>query len=134
MEFDDFDLTVERAIRPATQRVLSMNMFNEPPPGGTDYVLVWFSLDCKRSGTDLCGGGDFGVRLVDEDGEEWGRDGVSSITVVTDFIDDLETIGGASIEGWKLFAFPQNKSVQAIKITAGGSIFGGGDSVYAAFP
>lgn len=114
--FDDFNLAVTDVIYPATARIERDNMFNDIPPSGTDYALVEFQLDCKKSGTDLCRGGEFSTRLVDPDGEEWR---LGNSIVVNNSIDNLDGTGGNSFTGFKAFTYPVDTELHLVKITVG---------------
>jgi len=130
--FDDFDIIVVKAIRRGTRTVQGFNMFNDDPPAGTDYVLVWFKLTCKKTGSDLCRGDDFKVRLIDENGTEWSESDDLFLVIDND-LSVQEAIGGRSIEGWQVFVFPEDQTVKAIWLNDGG-ILGGGDTFYNVFP
>jgi hypothetical protein len=85
----------------------------EAPAAGTDYVLVWFRLDCKKQGASLCRGHNFSVKLVDSEGDEWGE---PTILRVENNLDPQEAIGGSGIEGWQVFEFPQGGALAAIRL------------------
>ena len=112
-QFENFSVLPVSLSRPATQQVRDLTTIYEPPAAGTDYVLMRVRLTCLRTDSTVCRGRDFNIRLVDAAGNEWGEPG---IIVPQDWLDTQEAVGGASIEGWQVFEFPQNGAIQSIRM------------------
>ncbi|NJL93495.1 MAG: DUF4352 domain-containing protein [Anaerolineae bacterium] len=121
MEFPDFNITVREVQRPANSTVQGWSDLNDPPPAGSDYVLVRLEVFCKRPGAELCRGNEITTRLIDGAGNEWGRQGIgiTFLPAEQDF-NRLDAVGGATFSGWEYFVFPQGQSLGGIRLSAGG--------------
>lgn len=111
--FQEFNALPLYYVRPATDLVRSFNIVNRPPTGGRDYVLIRFKLECKKTPGHSCKGSDFNVRMVDENGQEWGRPvGI----LLQDNLEGNDLISGAVVEGWSLVEFPQDRSPRLLRL------------------
>jgi hypothetical protein len=117
--FDNFDITLSRISFPATQQVKSMNMFNADPATGTDYLLMWVKVDCKKEGSKTCNSRDFNLYIYDSKGTEWPEE---NGLVINTSLGDNEAIGSNSFEGWTVFKFPSGDTVQRVKVTSSGGV------------
>ncbi len=123
IKFDDFDIKIGEYVFPATNRVEQMNMFNEEPAAGTEYALLSLTMTCKKEGAEVCRGNALNIRLVDNEGEEWGE---PTILVLDPDLGSMESIGGSSITGWVGFEFPTaGKTVSKVKmwVTGQGTLY-----------
>jgi hypothetical protein len=115
--FEDFDINLSRLTFPATDEVERMNMFNGDPAAGTDYALLWVDMKCKRSGSEVCRGFSFNIRLVDDEGNEWGE---PTLLTLDPDLDSQEAIGGATASGWVGFEFPtEGREINLVKMWTG---------------
>ena len=108
--YDTADIRATEMIRKATPRVMEMNMFNDDPAVGSDYVLVSFEIKCKTGECNMTGSGFW---LIDEFGAAW--DEVLFLVIDPD-LDGEDALAGATLAGWQAFEFPENGTVEKIRI------------------
>jgi hypothetical protein len=111
--FQDYNVLPLYYLRPATELVRSFNVVNRPPTGGRDYVLIRFKLECTKPPGRSCSGGDLNVRIIDENGQDWGRPvGI----LLLDNLEGEDVISGAVVEGWSLVEFPQDRRPTQLRL------------------
>lgn len=111
--FEDFDVTLSNLRFPATTDVMNMSRINDDPIAGTDYLLIWAQIDCKKQGSSRCTTQDFNFYLYDETGNEWKE----APAHTSPRLGGDDAIGGASFSGWIVFEFPSDKQPTKVKIT-----------------
>ena len=117
MIFEEGKVRATRLVRPANSVVEEMNMFNDDPPQGTEYVLVWFEIACEK---DECHPSiDTDLHLIDTEDEDWEE---PLFLVLEDDLDDARAIKGAQIAGWQAFEFPEQRAIQTIRVKWGSEI------------
>ncbi len=113
VKFEDFDITLSNLRFPATIDVMEMSPINDDPIAGTEYLLIWAQIDCKKDGSTRCTTHDFNFYLYDEAGNEWKE----APAHTSPRLGGDDAIGGASFSGWIVFEFPHDETPVKVKIT-----------------
>ncbi len=121
--YKDGKVRATRIIRPATQQIKDWNQFNDDPPVGADYVLVWFEVECQK---EKCNPAiDLDIYLMQSKDKKWKE---PWFVVMEDDLDSAEALKGSTMQGWQVFEFPSGQSIQAIQVRFGG------ETLYLAMP
>jgi hypothetical protein len=123
MEFENGDVRVTRIMRPASAEVERMNMFNDEPAEGAEFVLVWLEVKCNQS--RCTPSVDLSLHLAAPDKHEWSE---PLFIVLEDNLDAGEALRDSTVGGWQVFEYPTGQDIQALKVNWGA------ETLYTALP
>jgi hypothetical protein len=75
-------------------------------------------MTCKKDAPNTCRGDELKIRLVDNEGQEWGE---ATWIFSTEYFATQESVRGGTAEGWLIFEFPTaGQRIDKVKVWATG--------------
>lgn len=126
----EFQIVVNRVVRPADQVVAQGNMFNTKAEKGDEYVQVEVSITCLADAKSKCNVSPFNFKLYSSKGIV--HDAEFVLAGVEGMLESTEFFGGATIESKSLFFLVGEDETNVVMEFEAGLIFR--ESAYFAIP
>ncbi|MCW5876145.1 MAG: hypothetical protein KIS85_04600 [Anaerolineales bacterium] len=94
---DNMAFKVIGTVRPATDIVMSGNMFNKEPEAGQEYIFIEVQVTCQKTGDEQCSFYTSNFSVLGETGIK--IDGTFFLAGVNGLLESTDFYGGATISG-----------------------------------